>query len=269
MFEDYIDVRPQSRRGSELGINVLPNGRINLNKKLTDHLQGNKVSVRFRKDGMEVVVFNDDNGFNLPKSGSFKNEEFINYLKEQKIQLPARYNVIVDEDKVFKGKLPNEVISKVKRKWREEKCKDKRREYSRQYYEKNYLEICKKTLGIYCETSIEKIQKTHSEEVNRLFDEFPYEKYGERLIKNVLNQLDIKPNSYEYAECIEAGMMAYVYCINRFAVIKCVYIEAYLNKVIKIYVKCTLIICRESQNICRENKFKLIELDNLDNIGRF
>lgn len=116
MFEDYIDVRPQSRKGSELGINILPNGRINLNKKLADCLSGNKVSVKFRKDGMEVIVFNDDSGFNLPKSGSFKNEEFVNYLKEQKIQLPVRYSVVLDENRVFKGKLPNEVISKVKRK---------------------------------------------------------------------------------------------------------------------------------------------------------
>jgi hypothetical protein len=33
MFEDYIDVWPQSRKSGELGINVLPNRRINLNKK--------------------------------------------------------------------------------------------------------------------------------------------------------------------------------------------------------------------------------------------
>lgn len=131
------------------------------------------------------------------------------------------------------------------------------------------MEICKKTIGVYCETSIEKIQKTHFEEVKELFDLFPYEKYGERLIKKVLSQLDIKPNSYEYAECFDAGMMAYIYCINRFAVIKCVYFEAYLNKVIKIYAKCALIICRESRNICKENNFKLVELNNLDITGRF
>ena len=102
-----------------------------------------------------------------------------------------------------------------------------------------------------------------------MFDEYPYEKYGEKLIKLVLYQLHVNPSSYEYEECIDAGMMAYLYCINRFAVIKCIYIEAYLKKVIKIYIKCALIISRESQNICKENKFKLIELDNVDNMDRF
>ena len=65
---------------------------------------------------MEVVVFNDENGFKLPKSGSYKNEEFVSYLKDKKIQLPARYNLIEGENKIFKGKLPNEVVSKIKRK---------------------------------------------------------------------------------------------------------------------------------------------------------
>lgn len=42
MYEEYIDVRPQSKRGSGLGLNVLPNGRINLNQKLMEHLKGGK-----------------------------------------------------------------------------------------------------------------------------------------------------------------------------------------------------------------------------------
>lgn len=269
MFEDYIDVRPQSRKGSDLGINVLPNGRINLNKKLTERLSGNKISVRFKKDGIEVVVFNDDNGFILPKSGSFKNEEFVNYLKEKKIQLPIHYDVNLDEDKVFKGKLSNELISKVKKRWREEKYKERRREYSRQYYKKNYLEICKKTIDVYCESSIDRIKKTHFEEVNELYGVFPYEKYGERFINKALSQLGVGSNDYEYTECMDAGMMAYMYCIHRFAVIKCVYTNAYLNKVIKIYVKCALVVCRESRNICKKHNFKLIELDNIDNTDKF
>lgn len=269
MFEDYIDVRPQSRKSGELGINVLPNGRINLNKKLTERLDNNKISVRFRKDGIEVVVFKDDNGFILPKSGSFKNEEFVNYLKEKKMQLPIHYIVNLDEGKVFKGKLANDVISKVKKKWREEKYKDRRKVYNKQYYEENYFQKCKNTIGEYCERSIARIQKTHFKEVEELFHEFPYEKYGERLIKKTLNQFNLRPNDYEYAECTDAGMMAYIYCINRFAVIKCVHAEAYLNKVIKIYIKCALFICRDSRNICQEHNFKLVELDNVDNIDKF
>ncbi len=113
---DYIDVRSQLRRSGEFGINILPNGRINLNKKLTEYLGVNKISLKFRKEGLEVVVFNDNNGFVLPKSGSFKNKEFVDYLIEQKLPLPIHYNIKLDEGKVFKGTLANEMIAKVKKK---------------------------------------------------------------------------------------------------------------------------------------------------------
>lgn len=102
-----------------------------------------------------------------------------------------------------------------------------------------------------------------------LFNRFPYEEYGERLIKIALRQYGIRVNSYEYTECADAGMMAYMYSINRCAVINCIYVEAYLNKVIRIYIKCALVIYNEYKNICKEHNFKLVELDNLDNMNKY
>lgn len=102
-----------------------------------------------------------------------------------------------------------------------------------------------------------------------LLEKFPFEKYGDGLIKIALYQYGIRVNSYEYSECFDAGMMAYFYSISRCAVINCIHVRAYLNKVIRIYIKCALVICSEAHNICKENNFKLIEIDNIDNINKF
>ena len=143
------------------------------------------------------------------------------------------------------------------------------KEKRKQYYQKHRIEICKKIMGIYCERSIEKIQKVYSREVQDLFHEYPFEEYGERLIIIILRQYGIRDNSYEYAECFETGVMAYLYSINRFAVIKRIYVKAYIKKVIKIYIKCALVICNESKNICNENGFKHVELDQIENSNKY
>lgn len=116
MFDDFIDVRPKSRRIGEFGINILPNGRINLNGKLMESLGTGKISIKFSRDGLEVVVLKDDNGFFPPKNGSFKNEDFVEYLKKEKLQLPIHYCVSLIENNVYKGTLASDVIAKVKKK---------------------------------------------------------------------------------------------------------------------------------------------------------
>lgn len=105
--------------------------------------------------------------------------------------------------------------------------------------------------------------------MQKLYSEFPYEIYGERLIRKVLYQYGIRHTSREYADCVDAGAMAYMYCISRFAIIKCFHVEAYLNKVIKIFINCALIISNEDRYICREHNLKHIHLDNMNNINRF
>ncbi|MBC8589655.1 hypothetical protein [Wansuia hejianensis] len=146
---------------------------------------------------------------------------------------------------------------------------DEIKEKRKQYYQKNRIEICKKTIGIYCDRSIEKIQKVYSREVKALYEKYPFEEYGDRLIKTILLQYGIREGKYECAECYEAGVMAYVYSMNRFAVIECIYIKAYIKKIINIYIKCALVICNESRNICKENGFRHIELDQIDNINKY
>lgn len=131
------------------------------------------------------------------------------------------------------------------------------------------MEKCRKTIHEYCYKSIKHIGKTRAKEVEELYSKFPYEKFAKGLILKTVNQFGVRQNSYEYDDCFDAGMMAYIYCIHRFAVIDCIYKRAYMYKVISIYIKCAIIVSSESRNICKENHFKLIELDNLDNRNRF
>lgn len=144
------------------------------------------------------------------------------------------------------------------------------REKRRQYYQQHRIEICKRTIGMYCERSIMRTQKVHSHAVEKLSQQYPFDTYGEGLIKRIIrHQCNIRENDYKYAECFDAGMLAYFYSLNRCVVIKCVNVEAYMKKVIRIYVKCALVICNEGRNICEEHGFKLISLDQIENINKY
>ena len=46
----------------------------------------------------------------------------------------------------------------------------------RSYYEKHRIEICKKTIGIRCHTVIEQIDLSDHELLQKLYQEYPYEK---------------------------------------------------------------------------------------------
>lgn len=113
------------------------------------------------------------------------------------------------------------------------------------------------------------MQKIYSEEVKKLLVEYPFEKCGEKLIKNIIYQYNIRNYSYEYDECFDAGMQAYLYSIHRCAAIKCFYVESYIKKVMRIYIKCAIVICNESRNICKENGFKNVELDQIENNNKY
>lgn len=146
---------------------------------------------------------------------------------------------------------------------------DRIREKRKRYYQRHRIEICRKTIGIYCERSIMRTQKVYSYAVEKLSQQYPFDSYGERLIKHIIRQCNIRENNYKYAECFDAGMLAYLYSLNRCVVIKCTHVEAYMKKVIRIYVKCALLICNEGRNICEEHGFKLVSLDQIENINKY
>lgn len=137
----------------------------------------------------------------------------------------------------------------------------KRRESSRKYYEKHKVRICKALLERYVEHALKRIQAEHGDKLAELYERYPYEEFGEKLIKRCLRQLRIAEGSYAYQECYDAGMMAYLYTVHRCAVIEMRVFKAYANKVMRIYMNCTLVVCDDSRNLCRENRFRQVKLD--------
>lgn len=112
------------------------------------------------------------------------------------------------------------------------------------------------------------MQKVNSLEVQKLFQEYPFNLY-EKIIRSIIQKHNIRNNSYEYDECFDAGMMAYIYSLNRCAFINCNYIDAYIKKVIHIYIKCAIVISNDGKNICIENGFRLIRLNQIENNNKY
>jgi len=137
------------------------------------------------------------------------------------------------------------------------KIKEKRREY----YEKNRYRICNHTLNSYCLKAMEKIRVSHPEAVDSYIQQYPFEEYAEKYIRRVLYIHKISRSHGMHDDCYDAGMMAYLYSIHRCACMQYTHTQAYIKKMIRIYVVCAIVIYHESRNICRTNGFSEIRLD--------
>jgi hypothetical protein len=133
----------------------------------------------------------------------------------------------------------------------------------KQYYQKHQIVICKKTIGEYCYRSIEKVQNTCPEKVLRLVDKYPFDAFAVHQLHRQLWRYRILPSQALYDDCYDAGMLAYLYSIARCAYMGYSNVEAYITKMIRIYVNCALVIYQDSKNLCRENNFKELHIDQL------
>jgi len=124
---------------------------------------------------------------------------------------------------------------------------EEERQRRRKYYEENKYKICHNTINRYCFKSMEKIQDLFPERVNEYTNRFPFEEYAERYIKSELYKHEIFSVQDRYADCFDAGMLAYLYSIHRCAAMQYNHTAAYIKKMIRIYVICAVVIYQDTK----------------------
>lgn len=136
------------------------------------------------------------------------------------------------------------------------------REKRRKYYEENRYRICNYTLNCNCMKAIEQIHSLCPDAICEYIELYPFEKYAEQPIAKELSKKGIYPAQGRYADCYDAGMFAYLYSIHRCAYMRYSHVEAYIKKMIRIYIVCALVVYDETRNLCRENGLREIRLDS-------
>ena len=89
-------IQPPVSRLHGMSITVYEDGKFNLNGKLSQKLFGKHVLVSFTENAKNVALVENDNEndrIRIPKSGSLQLPAVVNFLKKNKIPLPAKYEV--------------------------------------------------------------------------------------------------------------------------------------------------------------------------------
>ena len=154
-----------------------------------------------------------------------------------------------------------------RRRLRAQKYYQEHREYFRQmdqrYHQQHCVSISQKTIGEYCYHTIEQIQQKCPNKVGRLWEQYPFEGFASQRLRRQLRYFHIYPSQARYDDCYDAGMMTYLYTIHHCAYMGYSYVEAYMTKLICIYLICAVIVFPDAQNLCRENNLWELNLDQL------
>ena len=135
------------------------------------------------------------------------------------------------------------------------------------YYMANRLSFCRKKLGEYTDRSISTIREQIPDRVEAYFEAYPFEQFDRVIRYIILYRYGIRSQEAAFADCYEAGMLAYLYSIHRCAALGCDYTAFYIRKMVRIYVGCALVIWHETQEICKQNHLFELRLDE-DMSGR-
>ena len=138
---------------------------------------------------------------------------------------------------------------------------EERKEKRRQYYEKNRYRLCDNSLNHYTPKAIDQIRRLCPDAVNEYYSRYHFEEYGELPIKRQLSNYRIFSHQARYQDCYDAGMLAYLFSIHRCAYMGVENVRAYINKMIRIYVVCALVIYDDARNLCKANDFKEVRID--------
>lgn len=121
-----------------------------------------------------------------------------------------------------------------------------------------------KVIGEYNDRSIEKVRRNCAEQVDALYERFPFEEFAEKRLNRLLRRHRIYPHCGCYADCYSAGMMAYLYSVHRCAYMSYENVEGYIAKMLRIYLLCAIVAYRDAQNLCRENGFREVRIDQIN-----
>ena len=130
----------------------------------------------------------------------------------------------------------------------------------RRYSQSRYAKV----IGEYCYRAIERVKESCEKKVNHLYEKFPYDEFAEKRLYQLLNRERIYEGQGCYADCVSAGMLAYIYSIHRCAYMGYTNVEGYISKMLRIYILCAVVAYRDSENLCKENGFRQIRLDQME-----
>ena len=88
-----------------------------------------------------------------------------------------------------------------------------------------------KVIGEYCYRAMEKVRGRCEKEVNRLYAKYPYDGFAEKKLHQLLKHKHIYEGQGYYADCVSAGMLAYMYSIHRCADMGYTNVEGYIAKI--------------------------------------
>lgn len=98
-----------------------------------------------------------------------------------------------------------------------------------------------------------------------MFEEHPFDERVEKIISRVLKSRGVFQHRLAYQECYDAAMTAYMYSIHQCAIKIGSSVMGYIYKMTKIYVNAALVVYDDAKNICRENNFRNIPINDPDN----
>lgn len=119
--------------------------------------------------------------------------------------------------------------------------------------------MCRNQLYTYLPRSIQAIHEQIPEKVELLYRKYPYEVYGEPVIKKELRKKGVRYSQLEYQECYDAASDAYLYSIHQCALRDYPYVEQYIRKMVSIAINWGLVLANERRNICRMNGLREVE----------
>lgn len=88
--------------------------------------------------------------------------------------------------------------------------KKERIEMEKQTYKRYSQSHYAKVIGEYCYRAIERVKRSCEKKVNRLYEKFPYDGFAEKKFYQLLNRERIYERQGCYADCVSAGMLAYI-----------------------------------------------------------
>jgi len=127
---------------------------------------------------------------------------------------------------------------------------------------------CFMTLNKYVYAAMERDRAVCGDMVDIYMEKYPFDEFAERAIRIRIAHHGIHKGRSEYADCYDAGMLAYMYTMHRCAAMNYDHVIPYLLKMIRVYVLCALVIYNDSRNLCKLNNFREINIDN-DNAQRY
>lgn len=133
----------------------------------------------------------------------------------------------------------------------------RRREYNRQYYEKNRIIISRRTLERALKR-IEEIRRTNAGKIDQMYLRYQADLFIKKCFKHVRRKHHLRESDVWYQECESNAMLAYMYTISMCSLKEDTedLIWAYLYKMMSVFVICTLNISDERRIICMENQLR-------------